>query len=95
MPRRTDSNDPGDWLWIAESDLSVIRLALTPEIGFTTCRGKLAEALQKVLKAELIRLGWPLERTHDLNRLAEAMEAYDTPSGGERCDGSPATATSG
>jgi predicted nucleotidyltransferase len=26
-------------LWIAESDLSVIRLALAPEIGFSTCRG--------------------------------------------------------
>lgn len=79
MPRRTDSSDPADWLWIAESDLSVIRLALAPEVGFTTCRGKLAEVLEKTLKAELIRLGWPLERTHDLNRLAEAMEEFDSP----------------
>ena len=26
---------------MVESDLSVIRLALAPEIGFSTCRGKL------------------------------------------------------
>jgi HEPN domain-containing protein len=64
---------------MAESDLSVIRLALAPEVGFLTCRGKLAEVLEKILKAELIRLGWPLERTHDLNRLAEAMQEFNSP----------------
>jgi HEPN domain-containing protein len=79
LPRRTDSNNPADWLWMAESDLSVIRLALAPEVGFLTCRGKLAEVLEKILKAELIRLGWPLERTHDLNRLAEAMQEFNSP----------------
>ena len=26
-----------------------------------------------MLKAELIRLGWPLERTHDLNRLVDEL----------------------
>ena len=79
MPRKTDSSNPADWLWIAESDLSVIRLALAPEVGHGTCRGKLAEVLEKVLKAELIRLGWALERTHDLNRLAEAMLEFGSP----------------
>jgi len=79
LPRKTDSSNPADWLWIAAGDLSVIRLALAPEVGFGTCRGKLAEVLEKVLKAELIRLGWPLERTHDLNRLAEAMLEYGSP----------------
>lgn len=79
MPRKTDSSNPADWLWIAADDLSVIRLAQAQEVGFGTCRGKLAEVLEKVLKAELIRLGWPLERTHDLNRLAEAMREYGSP----------------
>ena len=79
MPRKTDSNNPADWLWLAESDLSVIRLALAPEVGFSTCRGKLAEVLEKVLKAELIRLGWTLEKTHDLNRLSEAMGERGSP----------------
>jgi HEPN domain-containing protein len=37
------------------------------------CRSKLAEALEKILKAELIRLNWPLEKTHDLQRLAKLL----------------------
>lgn len=69
MPRKTDSKNAADWLWLAESDLSVVRLASEQEIGFSTCRSKLAEVVEKVLKAELIRLGWKLEKTHDLNRL--------------------------
>jgi HEPN domain-containing protein len=64
---------------IAETDLSVVRLAMERETGFITCRSKLAEILEKVLKAELIRLGWPLEKTHDLNRLSEALGDYGSP----------------
>ena len=36
-------------------------------------RSKLAEVLEKVLKAELIRSGWLLEKTHDLRKLASAL----------------------
>jgi len=39
------------------------------------CQSKLAEVLEKVIKAELIRLGWFLEKTHDLLRLARELEA--------------------
>ncbi len=60
MPRKTDANVPADWLWIGESDLDMVRLAAEREISFQGCRSKLAEILEKVLKAELIRLGWPL-----------------------------------
>lgn len=73
MPRKTDSKNPSDWLWIAEADLSVVRLAVEREVGFVTCRSKLAEVLEKVLKAELIRIGWPLEKTHELDRLLDRM----------------------
>ena len=73
MPRKTDSSNPADWLWIAEAELAVVSLALEKRISFTVCRGKLAEILEKILKAELIRLGWPLEKTHDLERLLEAL----------------------
>ena len=52
MPRKTDSKNPADWLWIAETELSVVPLALEKEVGFTVCRGKLAEILEKILKAE-------------------------------------------
>ena len=75
MPRKTDSKNPADWLWIAGMELELVRLALENEIGFTVCRSKLAEVLEKILKAELIRLGWPLEKTHDLERLLEALVA--------------------
>ena len=33
---------------------------------FDICRARLAEVIEKLLKAELIRLGWPLTKTHDL-----------------------------
>ena len=78
MPRKTDSKNPADWLWLAETDLSVVRLALDREIGFSTCRSKLAEVVEKVLKAELIRLGWKLEKTHDLNRLTGLLTNHSS-----------------
>ena len=75
MPRKTDSKNPADWLWIAAIDLTVIELATKQEIGFPTVRSKLAEVLEKIMKAELIRSGWRLEKTHDLERLYEALVA--------------------
>lgn len=53
----------------------MIRLASEQEVSFTACRSKLAEVLEKILKAELIRQGWFLERTHDLQRLRDALVA--------------------
>ena len=73
MPRRTDSNNPGDWLFIAESDLSGLHLLAEAETSHAMCTSKLAEVLEKILKAELIRLGWFLERTHDLQKLASEL----------------------
>lgn len=73
MPRKTDSSNPADWLWLAEIDLSVVQLAVDREIGYPTCRSKLAEVLEKILKAELIRIGWPLEKTHELDRLLDLL----------------------
>ena len=73
MPRKTDSSNPGDWLWIAASDLELIQFAGTQEVGYAAARSKLAEVLEKVMKAELIRTGWALEKTHDLERLLEKM----------------------
>ena len=78
MPRKTDSSNPADWLWIAAIDLSVIAHATKDEIGFITCRGKLAEVLEKIVKAELLRLGWKLVKTHDLMHLVEALVERDS-----------------
>ncbi len=45
------------------------------EISYTMCRSKLAEILEKILKAELIRLGWDLQKTHDLEKLSGELRA--------------------
>jgi len=37
------------------------------------CRSKLAEVVEKIVKAELIRLGWILEKTHDLGKLGNEL----------------------
>ena len=78
MPRKTDSKNPADWLSIAASELELVRLATEHETCFHGARSKLAEILEKVLKAELIRTGWPLEKTHDLNRLFDALAERDS-----------------
>jgi HEPN domain-containing protein len=74
LPRKTDSSNPADWLFIAESELEALRHLTQQQIAYTMCRSKLAEVLEKVIKAELIRLGWFLEKTHDLLRLARELE---------------------
>jgi HEPN domain-containing protein len=45
------------------------------EVGYSMCRSKLAEILEKVLKAELIRIGWFLEKTHDLEKLSGELRS--------------------
>ncbi len=83
MPRKTDSNNPGDWLTIAESELEAVRVLTARAISYDMCRGKLAEILEKALKAELIRSGWFLEKTHDLERLRKELRTRDAELAGE------------
>src|SRR5207244_2289443 len=52
-----------------------IHFLATRELGNVMCRSKLAEVLEKVMKAELIRLGWTLVKTHDLRFLAKELRA--------------------
>ena len=75
MPRKTDSNNPADWLFIAESELEGLRALAQQELAYTMCRSKLAEVVEKVMKAELIRTGWFLEKTHDLEKLLGELAA--------------------
>lgn len=75
MPRKTDASNPADWIFIAESDLGAIDSLVRQELGYAMCRSKLAEVLEKTLKAELIRLGWPLEKTHELAKLGQELQA--------------------
>jgi len=90
LPRKTDSRNPADWLWIAAVDLQVIQYTAAAEIGYPTLRSKLAEVVEKIMKAELIRDGWRLEKTHDLDRLLQAMEERRSGLAGQcepLCDG--------
>ena len=73
MPRKTDLTKPADWIFIADSDLGMIRLSARQEVAFHGCRSKLAEVIEKLLKAELIRSGWFLKKTHDLIELGEEL----------------------
>lgn len=75
MVRKTDSNSPADWLFLAEADLTGIRLLIAHEMAHALCLSKLAEIREKILKAELIRCGWFLEKTHDLLKLAGELQA--------------------
>ena len=75
MPRKTDANNPADWLWICASDLELLQYASERELGYIMVKSKSAEVLEKVMKAELIRLGWKLVKTHDLRFLAKELRA--------------------
>lgn len=74
MPRKTDSQNPADWLLMSESDLTGITALARQELAYEMVRSKLAEVLEKILKAELLRLGWPLVKTHDVLVLAKELE---------------------
>lgn len=76
MPRKTDSNNPADWLLFALTDLEGLRRLTADEIAYSMCRSKLAEVLEKGIKAELIRAGWQLEKTHDLGKLYELLKRH-------------------
>lgn len=57
LPRKTDSNSPGDWIFLAESEIQGLETLAERKLSYPMCQSKLAEVLEKVLKAELIRLG--------------------------------------
>jgi HEPN domain-containing protein len=82
LPRKTESHCPADWLWIATADLELVQLAVEPQVGFHAARAKLAEVLEKILNAELLRLGLVLEKTHDLDRLLELLRQHRSPAVG-------------
>lgn len=89
MPRRTDSNNPADWLRIVESDMELLRIGAVKELSYAMCRSKLAEVVEKIIKAELIRNGWELEKTHDLERLRLELEEQKSdlePAAAALCD---------
>jgi len=77
LPKRTNAGNPCDWLEFADADLSAVRLLVEQQIAFNVCRSKLAEALEKLLKADLIRHGWSLRKIHDLQALLDDLTGFD------------------
>ena len=61
-------------MFIAASDLKGIAELSRKEISYEMCRSKLAEVIEKLMKAELLRLEWYLEKTHDLQHLFTQLE---------------------
>jgi len=51
LPRKADSNNPADWIFIAEEELTGVRVLAEGGYSYTMCRGKLAEIVEKLLKA--------------------------------------------
>lgn len=76
--RKTDSNNPADWVFIAESDLIGIRHLISQRLSYPPCASKLAKVLEKLLKAELLRTGWFLEKTHALLKLGGELRVRDS-----------------
>lgn len=62
---------------MAEPELEAIRKLSADELAFDMCHSMLAEIVEKLLKAELIRAGWRLEKTHDLERLRKELRTRD------------------
>lgn len=60
---------------ISASDLEGLHRLADAEVSHAMCRSKLAEVLEKILKAELLRLGWQLLKTHDVQHLASELDA--------------------
>lgn len=77
MPRKTDSGNPADWLLVAEVDLAMVRHSLDDDCTFSGCQAKLAEALEKLMKAALLGAGWRLVKTHNLLLLADELSLRD------------------
>ena len=46
MARRTDSNSPADWLFIASRDLEGVRELASRDLAYAMCVSKLAEILE-------------------------------------------------
>ena len=76
--RKTEANNPRDWLAFARMDLEAICELASKQMCHEICRSKLAECMEKLLKGELIRRGWSLVKTHDLVHLADELSGYDS-----------------
>lgn len=70
-------NIPADLIFLAWSDLAGLQSLVKEPIALAMCIRKLAEILEKVIKAELVRRGWFLIKTHDLVKLNDELRNRD------------------
>jgi HEPN domain-containing protein len=73
---KTDFTNPNDWLYFAGIDLEAIDLLSQHRMAYEVCISKLAECLEKIIKAELTRNKWKLRKEHDLQWLAKEMANF-------------------
>lgn len=65
-----------EWRAIAKRDWH--RLELLRSSGDSVAAGfYLQQAIEKFLKAYLVQRGWPLRKTHELDRLLDAAHGFD------------------
>jgi HEPN domain-containing protein len=76
LPKKTDTGKTSDWLDFITADLETADLLMAHRKAFTVCRSKLAEALEKAIKANLIQCGWRLEKILDLQKLCDLLSGY-------------------
>lgn len=72
---RRDPHDPEAWFDYAEEDLRRSQRRLG-EGDLSDCLVHLQQCAEKAMKGKLIGLGWPLERTHNLIKLADELAPH-------------------
>jgi HEPN domain-containing protein len=71
---RHDPNDPEAWHDYAEEDLQRAHRRLA-EGDLVDCLVHLEQCAEKAMKGKLIELGWGLQKTHNLVKLADELLA--------------------
>jgi HEPN domain-containing protein len=72
---RHDPHDPEAWFDYAEEDLRRSERRLN-ESDLQDCLVHLQQCAEKAMKGKLISLGWTLEKTHNLIKLADELASH-------------------
>ena len=77
LRKKTSDRDPADWFAFAEERMRSVDVLWKNE-GLTAFGIEgLQESVERYLKGFLIAKGWPLVRTHDLERLVNEAARFD------------------
>ena len=82
-----ETEEISEWLARADEDFRVAEILLKSGEELTLpCMFHLQQMLEKILKACILKQGGKIERTHDLNRLAELSNSQDVAGLLDICD---------